>query len=116
MEEDKSLKGLGLFSLELLHLVSIGKKETFGEVEKHFEEKDIIEYIYNKYKDEFFINFDNGTYNNSVLNEYFYNYSSYAPGNEYRKYGIANEDNGLLLIVALVFDVFEQYSPNMKIE
>lgn len=116
MQNDQSLKGLGLFSLEVLHLISIGEKETFKEIEKHFEECDTIEYIYNKYKNEFSVHFDNQIYNNAALNKYFFNYTSYVEGNERRKYKLANEDDGLLLIIALVFDALELYSPNMKVE
>ena len=37
-----SLKGIGLFALEVMHLISSGKKETLATVEEHFEKKDIV--------------------------------------------------------------------------
>lgn len=110
MDRDKSLKGIGLFCLNLLRLVSIKKFESVSIVEEHFEKSDIIEYIYNKYQDEFSIPFDNTVYNNEELNKYFYNYSSYIVGNENRKYGIEGNDSGLVLIVALAMDIFERNS------
>lgn len=115
MDIDNSLKGIGLFCMEVLHLVSIGKTETIDEVEMHFEKQDIIEYIYKKYKPHFFINFECGTYNNKVLNEFFYNYSSYIPSREQSKFGIENENDGLLLIVSLVMDLFEHNAIYIKL-
>lgn len=111
-----SLKGIGLFALEVMHLISSGKKETLATVEEHFEKKDIVEYLSSKYKDEFFIVFDNGIYDNEQINLYFFNYVGYIEGNECRKYGIINEDDGLLLIVSLLTDKIEKEAIYWKVE
>ncbi len=110
MLKPKSLKGIGLFQLEVLHLISIGKKENIEAIEKHLDDGDLIEYIFNKYRDEFFVVFNNEVYDNEALNLYFQNYSGYIQGNERRKYGIMNEDDGLLLIPALISDKIEHSS------
>lgn len=107
MIAENTLTGLGLFSLEILHLVSIGKSESIGEIEKHFEAMDLVEYLNNKYKEDFFISFDNSTYDNNCINKYFCNYIGYIEGNESRKYGIVNDRDGLLLILALITDRIE---------
>ncbi len=39
------------------------------------------------------------------LDNYFAGYAGYVEGNTDRKYGICGEDNGLSLILALVFDL-----------
>ena len=39
------LMGLGLFSLSIIHLVSIGKKENVATVEDHISEGNIVETI-----------------------------------------------------------------------
>ena len=111
-----SLKGIGLFALEVMHLISSGKKETLATVEEHFEKKDIVEYLSSKYKDEFFIVFDNSIYDNEQINLYFFNYVGYIEGNERRKYGIMNEDDGLLLIVSLLTDKIEKEAIHWKVE
>ena len=54
MLNPKSLKGIGLFQLEVLHLISIGKKETIEDIEKSLDNGNLIEYIFNKYRDDFF--------------------------------------------------------------
>ena len=108
MPNPKSLKGIGLFQLEVLHLISIGKAETIEDIEKNLDNGTLIEYIFNKYRDEFFVLFDNKTYDNKELNLYFHNYSGYIQGNESRKYGIMNEADGLLLILALISDKIER--------
>lgn len=105
-----TLKGIGLLGLEVLHLISLGKKESIHDVKKHFEENDIIEYIFKKYEKNFTISLDNSIYDNKSLNSYFHKYSDYIDGNEYRKYGIQNDDDGLLLIVALMMDKLEEHS------
>lgn len=102
-----TLTGLGLFSLEILHLISIGKNESIQEVENHFKDNNLIEYLNEKYKQYFFVRFDNGTYDNMQLNKYFSNYSGYVEGNESRKYGIINDQDGFLLILALITDKVE---------
>lgn len=103
-----TLTGLGLFSLNIIHLISAGKKESIKEIEQHFSRCDVVDYLYQKYSSTFFIKFDNSLYDNSQINKYFYNYTGYIVGNEYRKYGIENEDDGLLLLLALITDKIEQ--------
>lgn len=112
MLNSKSLKGIGLLQLEILHLISLGKKESVEIIEEHIHKGDLIEYIFNKYQDEFSIAFDNEVYDNEALNLYFKNYSGYIQGNESGKYGIMNEDDGLLLIPALISDKIEHSATN----
>jgi hypothetical protein len=107
MIAENTLTGLGLFSLEIIHLISLGKNENINEIEKHFEECNLIEYLNKKYDQFFFVKFDNRTYDNSELNKYFSNYFGYIEGNENRKYGIMNDEDGLLLILALITDKVE---------
>lgn len=102
-----SLAGLGLLSLEVMHLISTGKKEAVIEVEEHFSSNDLVEYLNSKHSDDFFVQFDNSIYDNAQLNKYFNNYTGYIEGNEARKYGIMNTDDGLLLVLALISDKVE---------
>ncbi len=115
MLHPKTLKGIGLFHLEVLHLISIGKQESIEAIEKAIDDGNLIEYIYNKYRSEFFVSFDNVVYDNETLNSYFQNYSGYISGNESRKFGIMNDNDGLLLILALISDKIEQSSVNWTI-
>ena len=110
-----NLKGIGLFAFQINSLISRGKTETFSKVEEHFASKDIVEYIYNKYIDFFPIRFDNSNYDNKAINKYFSEYSGVIEGNESRKYGILNENHGLLLILALLFDRVEIESNKWEI-
>lgn len=115
MLHPKTLKGIRLFHVEILQLVSIGKQESIEAVEKAIDDGNLIEYIYDKYRSEFFVLFDNVIYDNEALNAYFQNYSGYIGGNEARKYGIMNDNDGLLLILALISDKIEKSSPNWTI-
>lgn len=98
-----NLRGIGLFQLEILHLISIGKVETVEEIEKHFSNADIVEYLTRKYSTELIIDFAE-LYNIDAINHFFQNYGDYIVGNEYRKYGIAGDESGLLLIPALIVE------------
>lgn len=108
MENKKRYLGLGLFQLEVIHLISAGKKETWQAIEQEMGNRTLIEYIYNKYRQEFSVPFDNSLYQNDSLNELFYNYYGYIQGNERRKYKVMNEDDGLLLILSMISDFIEQ--------
>lgn len=110
------LTGIGLFSLEILHLISAGKKETLKDIEAHLDTADLIEYLSQKYHEEFSIKFDNTNYDNSEINKYFANYRGYIEGNEDRKYGILNQDDGLLLILALLTDKIERECINWSVD
>ena len=92
--------------------ISLTEKETIEDIEKSLDNGNLIEYIFNKYRDDFFVLFDNGVYDNEALNLYFQNYSGYIQGNESRKYGIMNETDGLLLILALISDKIEHSAAN----
>lgn len=107
---DGTLRGIGFFAAEVIGLISDGKTETISEIEKHFEQSDLVEYIFEKYEQDFTNKFDNSTYDNKKINEYFYNYIGYVNGNEGRKYGIRHQDDGLLLILALLADGIERTS------
>lgn len=111
-----NLKGIGLLQLQLVTLISHGKKETLTAIEKHFKDGDIVEYLYSKYKDLFFVSFDNTCYDNIALNRYFSSYVGYIEDNESRKCGIINADDGLLLMIALIADKVEEASYKWTIE
>lgn len=107
MPTERSLKGIGLFQMNVAHLISIGKKESIENVENHMDSGDLIEYIFQKYKFDF-SGFDVDTYDAVALNKFFQDKSGYAQGKEDRKYGIDGEDNGLLLILSLIGDRIEK--------
>lgn len=109
-----TLTGLGFFAQEIIHLISMGKNESIEEIEKHFEINDVVEYIYQKYRESFSVIFDNSTYDNSEINKYFNNFVGVVEGNEDRKYGIVNKNDGLLLILALIADLIEPVCRDMS--
>lgn len=112
---ERSLKGIGLFQLNVLHLISIGKKENIETIEKQMDEGNLIEYIFYKYREDFCVSFDNLVYNNKALNKYFQDSCGCIAGNESRQYGIMNETDGLLIILALISDKIEYASSEWKI-
>lgn len=102
-----TLTGLGYFTKEIIHLISIGKNENNKEIEAHFISNDLVEYLGQKYDEFFFIKFDNKIYDNEELNKYFSRYSGVIEGREGKEYGIMKDDDGLLLVLALIADKLE---------
>ena len=97
---------LQLFGLEIIALISQGKVETIEEIEKHIDNCDLVQYVRDKYHDDMFNTFEEDCpYNLDDWNKAFSEYSGYIQGNERRKYGICNDNEGLLLVVALVLDM-----------
>ena len=97
---------LQLFGLEIIALISQGKSETIEQIEQHIDAGNFIQYIREKYKDNMFNTFyDDCPYNLEDWNQAFAVYSGYIQGNERRKFGICNDNEGLLLIVALILEI-----------
>lgn len=114
MSEERSLKGIGLFQMNVAHLISIGKKESIENVENHMDSGDLIEYISQRYEKHFF-GFDVSAYDTIALNKPFQDLGDYVRGNEFRKFGIEGEDDGLLLILALIGNMIEEKTPRWTI-
>ena len=110
------LKGIGLFQMQILHLISIGKTEKMETIEQHMFNGDLIEYVFNKYRDDFYVPFDNNTYDNKTLNSFFQNHVEGIEGNEDRKYGIINEEDGFLIILVIISEKAELASINWTID
>ena len=97
---------LQLFGLEIIALISQGKSETIEQIEQHIDAGNLIQYIREKYKDNMFNAFDDDCpYNLEDWNQAFAGYSEYIQGNERSKFGIYNDNEGLLLIVALILEI-----------
>lgn len=97
---------LELFGFEIISLISRGYKETVAEIEKHMEGENIIQYIRDKYDGELNNPFsDEAPYNYEDWNKALAKYSGWIEGQERRKYGVENEEDGLLLLIALVLEL-----------
>ncbi len=101
---DNNHKGMRVLSLCILHLISVEKKETIRTVEKEIEKGHLVAYLYEKYPylqdclmQDYIQDLDN----------YFAEYDGFIEGNENRKYAIEGDDNGLLLILALIADILK---------
>lgn len=99
---------INLFAFEIIALVSAGHKETISEIVNHMLDNDLVNYIYEKYEDQFSVDFGKeSVYDIESYNQFFFEISSYVNGNESRKYGIVNENDGLLLIVAVILNLLK---------
>lgn len=95
-----------LLGYEIIALISRGRKETISEIEKQMENENILYYIREKYAGELLNPFnDDEQYNYTDWNKALAKYSGWIEGQEGRKYGIENEDDGLLLLVALILEL-----------
>ena len=97
---------LELLGFEIIDLVSCGYKETISEIENQIESESIVQYIREKYKDNLSNTFsDNMPYNYADWNKALAKYSGWIRGRERRKYGIENDDDGLLLLLAFILEL-----------
>ena len=97
---------LELLGYEIIALISRGRKETISDIEKQMENENILQYIREKYADELFNPFsDNSQYKYEDWNKALAKYSGWIEGQERRKYGIESEDDGLLLLLALILEL-----------
>lgn len=119
MNEKPKFINHGLIQLfyNLISLFDKGFKENIDTIEKHMYDKDLLPYLINKYeKEEDFSYFKGGPCSTKDLNYYICEMVSYVNGNESRKYGITNEENGLLLLIAVCFDNFQYTISKVKEE
>ena len=113
---EMSLRKMGLFQLTICHLISAGYKETIEDVETHIINEDLVQYIAEKYQASIFDAQIGEEEFAKPLNKYFSDYIGYIQGNEDRKYGIVNPDDGLILIIALISDKVSYESSKWIIE
>ncbi|WMJ81236.1 hypothetical protein RBU49_02990 [Clostridium sp. MB40-C1] len=97
-------RGIDVLAFEIIALISNGNTETITKVEEELDNNNLVTYLSTKYKENFMVDFVNGAYDIEELNQYFADFSGYIQGNESRKFGITNENNGLLLIVGLIIN------------
>lgn len=104
--KEASLERLPIFGYDLCCLISQGKTETIHAVEEHIHQGNLVEYICNRYKNNMAITLGpNCPYDIKSWNDAYSSYNGYIQGNEERKFGILNENEGLLLVVSLTFDI-----------
>ena len=92
-------KKICCFALEILNLISCNKKESLTVIEEKLSEHKLAEYIVNNYGTEFSCDYDC-----DEINFMFEKYSGYFDGIENRKFGLKNQDDGLLFILALILE------------
>ena len=51
------LERIDLFAQEIISQISLGRKESVNEIIKQMENKNVVRYLYNKYKDDWFLFF-----------------------------------------------------------
>lgn len=97
-----TLVGLEFWTRKIIRLISASNKEQICDIIKHIETSDIVEYIIQKYPDGLDgdlnpCTYDIGFINKSVCSNLFLSDSDIKGS-----FGLCNDDDGLLLILALV--------------
>lgn len=95
-----------IFGFELIALIAQGKTEDIDTIETQIENENIVRYIRDKYKNDMSNTFEEDCpYNIDDWNKEFSEFSAYVKGNERRKWGIVNREDGLLLLLALTLEL-----------
>ena len=97
-----------MLGYDIIHLISLGYKEDFSVIIEKLEHGSLINYLYEKYRDDLcFVSFEKDSpYNplewEKVLDEY-----SYLDFHHdvVRKMGIENKSDGLLVILNIILDL-----------
>lgn len=105
--EKGKLMGLGCFASEIIHIISLGESESYLIIEAHLESNDLIEYISQKYGKFFNYIFNDTIYDNKELNKFFSMYYDEIKGKGGKQNGIMKDEDGLLLILALIANKVE---------
>jgi len=92
----KDYMGLGWFCQCVIHLIDAGKSEKLDKIISEMTNGNLVTYVLGKYETRF----TPDTYNIEALNEFFQKWVHYA---ESRKSGVFGKDNGLLMILSVVF-------------
>ena len=96
---------LELFGQEIISQISLGRTEPVEKILDEMGKKNVVRYLYNKYKDDWFLSLDdNCPYNVDDWEEIFNKYSYMSAYDVRRKLVVRNDDEGLLLILSLIFE------------
>ena len=103
------LDRIDLFAQELIAHISTGKKEKISTIIEKMEKKNVVRYLYEKYKDDWFLSLDDKCpYNVDDWEEIYAKFSYVSEYDARRKWGISNEDDGLLFLVSLTFEALRE--------
>lgn len=103
------LERIGLFAQEIIAQISLGHKETVSRIVEEMGKKNIVRYLYEKYRDNWSLSLDdNDLYNVDDWEEIYSQYAYITNGDADRKWGIVDESDGLLLLVSLTFEALRE--------
>lgn len=101
------------FSLDILKLIAMGEKENIETIEREINDGNITRYIYDKYKNKInkpdYLNEDQSIYNLDKWNNRLRENNSSLNGLEEASYHITKDDDGLLLLLAVLIEELKDY-------
>lgn len=112
---EKTFNGLdriGFFAQALISEISSGSNEYIDKIIKEMEKKNVVHYIFDKYKDNWLFSMgEQCPYNLDDWEEAFYQFSYITECDARRKWGICNENDGLLLLATLTLEILRNVAP-----
>ncbi len=97
---------LQMLGYDIIHTISVGKKEDVDELIKYMQDGKVIRYLMEKYKEEFFIINEQCPYGIDDWEKLFQEYSYIERHHDViRKMGILHEDEGLLMLLSIILDL-----------
>lgn len=105
----EGLHGIKIFAFDLMSIISSGATETIEKIEDEIANERITNYISTKYADKIQMPYDSSSiYDIESWNKELAGFSGWVEGNESRKLGIRNKNNGLLLLVDLIIELLQE--------
>jgi len=103
------LDRIDLFAQEILCQISSGKTETVEKIIEEIRKKNVVHYLYSKYQEDWFLSLDeNCPYNIDDWEKKYSEYSYISEVDVFRKWGIRNQNDGLLFLVSLTFELLRE--------
>lgn len=103
----------------MVSIIDFGEKRNIREIEKHIEEKNIITYLINEFSSKEGVDFtglEEHIFKEISLEEYIYENSRGLYGVEDKVFCVRKEENGLLLFLALCYELQNDLYRNNKVE
>jgi len=104
----------------MVSIIDFGERRNIREIEKHIEEKNIITYLSNEFSSKEGVDFtgllEGHIFKEISLEEYIYENSRELYGIEDQGFCVRKEENGLLLFLAICYELQYDLYRNNEVE
>lgn len=109
MKEEFKIKGIRMFTRNVIRLISLGREESVSDIKNHIDNDDVADYILKKYSADLAVCPDEVSFNMQGINAFFNSFSDrFDCGETEGKLAVAGDNNGLLVLLSLVAELIDE--------